>query len=129
MQHGVEAFTGISLVVIGLSHLIQPRAWASYFMMLKAKGVAGVFVVAFMAFNFGVFLVAFHNVWRGVPIIVTLLGWSQLIKGSIYFLWPQGAARKMDIIRMDNAWIFRPPGVVMAALGALVLLHANGVLG
>jgi len=65
------------LLVIGLSHVAQPRAWVEFFVWLRGKGHAGVFVNGFLSLGFGSFIVAFHNVWNGLPVILTLLGWGK----------------------------------------------------
>ena len=37
----------------------------------------------------GMLIVNLHNVWRGWPILVTLIGWVLLVEGIFYIAWPQ----------------------------------------
>ena len=67
MERAIQIFAVVNLVVIGLSHVAQPRAWAEFFVALREKGDRGVFVVGFMSLAFGSLIVAFHNVWSGLP--------------------------------------------------------------
>ncbi len=36
----------------------------------------------------GTLIVAFHNVWSGFPMAVTLLGWSMVLKATVTFVSP-----------------------------------------
>ena len=41
MERAVELLAAVSFVVMGLSHVAQPRAWAEFFVLLRDKGTAG----------------------------------------------------------------------------------------
>ncbi|MFT7680247.1 MAG: hypothetical protein ACI8QC_004253 [Planctomycetota bacterium] len=88
MKAAVEVFALINLVVIGLSHILVPKAWAEFFVGLHEKGHPGVFAVGFMSLSFGSIIAAFHNVWTGHGLVLTLLGWAQVLKGGLYLLFP-----------------------------------------
>jgi hypothetical protein len=54
------------------------------------------YVVGVMAVAAGLAMVLSHNVWSGgaLPVIVTLIGWLTLIKGTLFFfLSPEAEAR------------------------------------
>ena len=80
MQNAVELFAIVNFLIIGISHILAPRAWASFFDLLRQKGEPGVFVVAFLSLNFGSIIVAFHNVWSGVAMVLAIPGWAQVLK-------------------------------------------------
>ena len=40
MERATEIFAAIQLLVIGLSHVFQPRAWVEFFLWLREKGQA-----------------------------------------------------------------------------------------
>ena len=65
MEQATQLFAAISFLVIGLSHLGQPKAWVAFYQTLAARGNPGVFLEGFLLLNFGAFIVAFHNVWHG----------------------------------------------------------------
>jgi hypothetical protein len=44
MERSVEVFAIILFGVLGLSHILQPKAWAEFFILLRGKGEAGAFV-------------------------------------------------------------------------------------
>jgi len=130
-ETAVAVLAIIQLVIIGVSHIVQPRAWVQFFLLLRGKGHAGVFVVAFMSLWFGSIIVAFHNVWSGVPVILTLIGWAQVLKALIYFAFPAFALRRLALLSEERGWMLAVGGVVLVAVGALLaydLLAAPGGL-
>jgi hypothetical protein len=79
-----------------------------------------VFATAFMSLVFGSIVVAFHNVWSGLPLVLTLVGWAQVIKALIYFAFPAFGLRKLQIPSEERAQLFVVPGVVFLILAALL---------
>ncbi len=120
MERAIQIFAVINLVVIGLSHVAQPRAWAEFFVALREKGDRGVFVVGFMSLAFGSLIVAFHNVWSGLPIVLTILGWAQVLKGLVYFTFPSYGLRKLGIVDVERARMFVWPGLGLLVIAALL---------
>ena len=43
----IERLVALCCFVIGLSHVVQPRAWAELFVEWRKKGVVGVFYTGF----------------------------------------------------------------------------------
>lgn len=112
MEQAIQVFAAISFLVIGLSHLGQPKAWVAFFQALAARGTPGVFVEGFLLLNFGALIVAFHNVWHGPGLVLTLIGWAQVVKGVVRFVAPEVGLRVMRRATLDRAWHFRVGGVV-----------------
>src|SRR3954464_13233775 len=83
MGRSVEILAIILFGVIGLSHILQPKAWAEFFILLRGKREAGAFIDGFLDLPLGAFIVGFHNIWSGIPVVLTLLGWALFIKGLI----------------------------------------------
>lgn len=123
METAVELFAILNLLVIGISHALAPRAWADFFELLRQKGEPGVFFVAFLSLGFGSIIVAFHNVWSGLPVVLTILGWSQVVKALIYFAFPSFALRRMAMASPERAHLFVYGGVFLIALAGLFIYH------
>jgi len=119
MERATELFAAINCIVIGLSHLVQPRVWVDFFIRLRSMGRAGVFVNGFLSLWFGSIIVAFHNVWHGWAIVLTVLGWAQVLKGLLCFVAPQLNMSMLNRVSHERAWHFRVGGVVLAVVGAL----------
>ena len=129
MERAIEYFAVINCIVIGLSHVVQPRAWAEFFIWLRAKGAAGSFANGFLSLSFGSLIVGFHNVWVGVPAVLTVLGWAQVVKSVVAFVHPEAGLRSMARVTPENAWHFVVPGVVLLAIGGLLAYHLVATAG
>ena len=89
MEMAIERLVALACFVLGLSHIVQPRPWAELFIDWRSKGTTGVFYNGLLHFVFGALIVAFHNVWRGIPLLVTLLGWGLDVEGSALSYLPE----------------------------------------
>lgn len=116
MERSVQIFVLASLFVVGLSHALRPSAWKSYFDMLKREGQAGIAVNGLMTLWFGAFVVAFHNVWSGPAMVVTLIGWSQLLKGAAHLCIPGVGERSFRLVDQNAEKKFMLAGGAMCVL-------------
>ena len=120
MERSTEVFSAILFGVIGLSHLVQPRAWVDYFIWLREKRETGAFIDGFLHLPLAAFLVAFHNVWSGIPALLTVLGWLFLIKSVLRFCLPTQALRMMARVSVERAWEFQVAGVFLLLMAGLL---------
>lgn len=120
MEQATQAFAAISFFVIGLSHLGQPKAWVAFYQALAARGAPGVFLEGFLCLSFGAIIVGFHNVWHGPAVVLTLIGWAQVLKGAGRFLAPQVGLRLMQRMTVERAWYFQVGGVFALALSGFL---------
>jgi uncharacterized protein YjeT (DUF2065 family) len=119
-QHSIEVLALLYFLVIGLSHLLQPHAWVDYFVRLRNQGRSGMFTEGFLALSFGALIVAFHNVWSGLPIVLTVIGWAQVAKGLLRFVAPQLSLRVYERVSHERAGQFRIAGWVALAIAAFL---------
>lgn len=118
-QESVQLFVAIQTLVVGLSHALQPRAWVDFFIYLRSKGHTGVFANGFLSLWFGGIIVAFHNVWSGPEMVITLLGWAQMIKGTIAFLIPSLSMRGFMRVSQERSHEYVIAGVAFIAFSGL----------
>jgi hypothetical protein len=116
MEKAIQTFAAIAFLVIGSSHLAQPRAWVAFYQALAARGTTGVFIEGFVLLNFGAIVAGFHNVWHGPAVVLTVVGWAQVLKGAVRFLAPQVALRMMQRVSPERVWHFQVGGVVALLL-------------
>jgi uncharacterized protein YjeT (DUF2065 family) len=116
----IQLLAVLHFVVVGGSHILAPRAWAEWFILLREKGQAGVLLIGMMSLAFGSLIVAFHPVWTGLPLVLTVFGVLQVLKGLLYLWWPQFGLDRLAAISMERAHIFRAPGAFMLGLAALI---------
>ncbi len=120
MERSVEVLAIILFAVLGLSHAVQPRAWVSYFIRLRGLGATGAFVDGFVNLAFAGIVIAFHNVWSGAAMVLTLLGWALLIKSLIRFCVPQYALTVMARVSVERSWEFQAAGVVLVGVAGFL---------
>ena len=119
LQESIQLFVAIQSSVMALSHIAQPHAWVDFFVWLRGKGHAGVFANGFLALWFGGLIVAFHNVWSGLPIVITLLGWAQVLKATIAFAVPQLSMRGLMRVSHERSYEFVGAGFGLLALSGV----------
>lgn len=123
MQRAVEIYAIVNFVVIGISHVLRPRAWVDFFVFLRERGEAGVFAIAVLNLVFGSIIVAFHNVWSGVPIVLTVVGWANVAKAAVYFAFPAFALGKLRRLSYERSGAIVAGGAVFLLLAALLGYH------
>jgi hypothetical protein len=119
-ERAIEFLAAISFFVIGLSHVLHPHAWVDYFLRRRDEGHSGMFAEGFLALSFGTLIVAFHNVWSGLPSVLTIIGWSQVAKGLTRFVAPEFSLRVYRRVAHERAFEFRIGGVFALALATFL---------
>ncbi|HUG17367.1 MAG TPA: hypothetical protein VMM56_00220 [Planctomycetaceae bacterium] len=123
MEHVVQIYAIINLTVIGISHVVRPRVWVDFFIFLRERGEAGVFAVALLNLIFGSIIVAFHNVWSGIPLILTLLGWANVLKALLYLTFPAYGLRKFQCLSHERANLIVVGGILCLLLSGVLSYH------
>ena len=121
MEVAVEKLAAICILVTSLSHIIQPRAWSEFFIMLREKKEVGSILCGLLLFPLGLIIVSFHNVWHGIPLIVTIMGWGLLLKSVLYLLYPKHGMRMLARVSVEKSWEFVVGGVVGVVLSGLII--------
>ncbi len=120
MEVAVRKLAIICFFVVGVSHIAQPRLWVQFFIDMHSKGEVGSFYNALLNFPLGVLIAAFHNVWRGLPIVLTLVGWALVLKGFIYFMFPKYGVEMLARVSMERPWEFTVAGAFLVGLSCLL---------
>jgi hypothetical protein len=123
MERAIEILAVIQFGIIGLSHIVQHRAWAAFFIWLRGKGNAGVFVNGFLSLGAGSLIVAFHRVWSGIPLLLTVVGILNLVKAVHSFLWPALSMRSMNRVSLERSWEFAAAGLILLVIAGVLAFH------
>ena len=121
MELAITKLAIICFFVTGLSHIFQPRVWAQFFMEMRGKGETGSFLNALLHFPLGVLIVSFHNVWYGIPIVLTLIGWGLVLKSLIYFIFPGHGMYMLGRVSIERSWEFIVAGFFSIGISGLLL--------
>ena len=119
-EHAAEIFTVINFGIIGLSHIVLPRVWVEFFVMLRERGYVGVFLSGMLSLMVGSIIVSLHNVWSGLAMLVTLIGWAQVIKGLVSLTVPSFGLNKMMRVSMERAYEFQVAGALFLVFCAAI---------
>ena len=120
MQTSLEISTIVLFGVIGLSHVVQPRAWAGFFIFIRSKRETGAFIDGFLYLPLAALIIGFHNVWSGIPAVLTVMGWAYLVKSILRFCLPTQGLRMMERVSVERAWEFQVAGVILVLLAGLL---------
>ena len=120
MEVAVEKIVAIGFLVVGISHLLQPRAWSEFFIRIRERGAAGSLQLGLLNLPFALLIISFHNVWQGLPMTVTIIGWALLLKSFLYLIWPRHGLRMLGTISIENSWRFVVGGVISIAISGLI---------
>ena len=121
MELAVTRLALIVFLVTGVSHIVRPRAWAQFFIDLHGKGEVGSFLNALLHFPLGLIIVSFHNVWHGLPLVLTLIGWGLVLKSFIYFVFPKYGLRVLARVSIERSWEFVFAGWLSIGISGLLL--------
>ena len=121
MELAVMKLAIICFFVIGVSHILQPRVWAQFFINMHGKGAVGSFLNALLHLPMGVLIVSSHNVWSGLPIVLTLIGWGLVLKSSIYFIFPSHGVKMLARVSLERSWEFIVAGVFSVGISGLLI--------
>lgn len=115
----VEALLAIPFLLMGASHVAQPAMWREYFVRLGEQGPPAVVTRTFVLELWpALLIVVFHQVWSGLPVLLTLYGHLLLLKIALSMLAPAVGLRSLHLARKGDAG-FRVGGGVLVALGGL----------
>ena len=118
----IEWFVAAMLIVVGVSHIAQPRLWVALFSDFLKWPYAALIIGAF-TLPLGLLVAIGHNVWvLDVPVIITIIGWGWTLKGTLYMTAPgvlHFAARPH--IHRPNRFVIG--GIISLILGAAVIIR------
>ncbi len=120
MERALEVFAAIQLLIVGVSHVVQRHARVDFFCWLRERGHAGVLVHGFLSLWFGSMILAFHQVWSGLPSVLTAAGYGYTLKAVMCFVFPQTQMRTLGRVSHERAWEFAVPGTVYVGVGGLL---------
>ena len=120
-EHAAQIFAVINFAVIGLSHIVQPRVWVEFFVVLRERGHAGVFFNGMLSLLVGSIIVALHNVWSGPAMLLTLIGWGQVVKGLFSLTVPSIGLKGLMRVSADRAYEFQVAGAMFLVFCAVIV--------
>ena len=122
VESGIERLAALVLLLTCLSHIAAPSAWHELFTRIRRNGDLAGLAIAAIHLPLGLAIVAFHVVWSWPGVVVTLIGWALVLKGTLHALLPKLAQRSLAIHGEGEMAIrrYRLAGLAMLPLAALL---------
>lgn len=117
-----ERFVGVLFLALGVSHIVNARAWSALFAALASKAWVAPLVGA-ATFPFGLAIVLLHNVWVvHFALLTTLVGWGYATFGGALLVTPASAPA---LLRpwSRTGWL-RGVGAALLIVGGAICLGA-----
>ena len=122
----VQRLLALPVLLMGVSHVVQPALWRRYFNDLGAGGRTAVITRSFLLELWpAAIIVAFQQVWSGWAVILTVYGHLRGAKVSLSLRVPSIGLRSLEQAERGDAG-FRAAGVVLIGLGLLCLALLAG---
>lgn len=120
-QHAIEVFALLNFAIVGLSLVVQPGAWAQFFLWMRREGSAGAVIYGLLCVLWGSLIVSFHPDWHGLLVVLPAFGVLQMFEGLVFLAIPGFGLSLMAIFEGRPALI-RLLGLIALALAALILV-------
>ena len=116
----VQFIMAFACVLMGISHIVQPGMWRDYFTVLHGEGPRAIVTRTFvLEFWPALIIVAFHQVWSGPGIVLTLYGWALLTKCTLSILWPRIGLRSLAMAQKgDKGFVIGGVGLMLVGVAA-----------
>ncbi len=116
MEQSIELMAGICFLVMGLSMLLRTSDWMDWITHLQAQGRNTSLVLGSVNLLLGAFIVAFHWVWEGIALIVTLFGVLFLFRSVVLLSCPGFLPGWLQKMAPNMGKIVKLSGLVIAAV-------------
>ncbi len=116
----VQAVLALPFLLMGISHIVQPKMWTDFFTYLHGLGTTGVVFRTFaLELIPAAVIVAFHSVWSGPETVISVYGVLLGLKIAISLLAPSVGLRSLALAQRNHNVSFIGAGVFLIALSAI----------
>lgn len=116
----IQALLSIPFLLMGVSHIVQPKMWIEFFSYLHSLGFVG---VMFRTFSLelipAISLVTFHLVWSGPELVLTIYGLLLMLKISLSLVLPNVGLKSLALANQTHNFHFRAAGIVLIFLSLI----------
>ena len=120
MHDTIIAAFCISLTALGLSYLLQARAWATLYVEWEVHPDR-LMPIGFLMLIAGLFLALEVNDWSGTwGIFITAFGWMMALEGALMTFRPSAVSGFTRLLGARLTRYFRLGGLLILGLGCLL---------
>jgi uncharacterized protein YjeT (DUF2065 family) len=120
-QHAIELFAFFNFAIVGLSLVVQPRAWMRFLQWMQREGEAGVVAYGLLCLLWGSLIVSFHPSWHGLLVVLPAFGALQMLEGFVFLVAPAFGLRVLTVFTEERLGFLRLLGLIALVLGGVIL--------
>jgi uncharacterized protein YjeT (DUF2065 family) len=121
-QRAIETFALLNFLIVGISLVYQPLAWAKYFAWMRRNSEGGAVIYGLFCVLWGSLIVSFHREWTGLLVVLPVFGALQLLEGFVFLVAPAFGLRLMGMFNEANLGLFRLLGVIALVLAGVIFI-------
>lgn len=108
----IAGLLGPVLVVLGISESINPKLWVGV-------SATQIYLAGILWFVAGLSIIRAHNIWKGWPAVITIMGWFSILLGlaRIFFTNTSGSVAQNNLLALTLQ-------LVLIAIGAFLTVKA-----
>lgn len=121
MHDAIASVFSVALTVLGLSYVIQARAWATLYVEFETHP-RRFLPTGLLMFATGLWLALFFNDWSDTwPIFITVFGWLMALEGLLMAVRPSLLTSFTRLLGANLARFVRLGGLLVFGLGCLLV--------
>ncbi len=118
--YAVQALLALPFLIMGLSHIFQPKIWIDFFSYSHGLGTTGVVLRIFcLELVPAMVIIAFHLVWTGPEIILTIYGVLLSTKITLGLLIPSLGLKSLAMADQHGRKSLQVAGVLLVLLSII----------
>lgn len=118
--YAVQALLAFPFLIMGLSHIFQPKMWIDFFAYLHGLGTTGVVLRIFcLELIPAMVIIAFHSVWTGPEIILSIYGVLLSTKITLGLLVPSLGLKSLAMADQHGRKPLQIAGVLLVLLSII----------
>lgn len=99
MEQLIEVIMVIFLLPLGMSMAVRPQYWVEWLQTIYNTGISAVLTLAMVYLFFGAFIITFHWVWEGFPIVVTIFALIVILRSIMMLFFPEFDLKLINIFK------------------------------
>ena len=127
MEQAIELMMAICFLLLGLSLLFRSGDWLDWMHFLQQRGTNSSIVLGMTNLLLGTFIIAFHWVWSGLAMIVTIFGCLFMFRALVLLMCPKFLPGMLKHVLEHHRSLIPFAGVFAAVVGLLLFYDLSAL--
>lgn len=128
MENAVAFMAAVGYLTLGLSLIFRSHDWSVWLKRIREAGKPASLAIGLTHVIAGTFIVAFHWIWAGLTILLTLMGAKAIFEGVIYMLFPGFMIAMLKWLEPHHRLILPLSGVIAVCLSLVFFCEWQKIL-